>query len=67
MIKAIIQFKDMEADCIREIGDKWETSAKREEMLVGMKFAEKVGEPKVAEKKPVKAKVSKTVREKKTK
>lgn len=65
MIRCTTRFKDMEADCIREIGDQWETTDEREAQIVAAKYGVKVDvapkaepktAPKVAVKKPTEPK-----------
>lgn len=73
MIRCTTRFKDMEADCIREVGDQWETTDEREAQIVAAKYGVKVDvapkveskaepktAPKVAVKKPTEPK--KTIR-----
>ena len=68
MIRATMRFKDLEADCIREVGDQWETTDEREAAIIASKFAEKVNlkpekvieEPKKANVEPKKPRTTKT-------
>lgn len=62
MIKAIIKFRDIQANRLREIGETWKASEERENELIKIGFVEKV-EAEVMEPEAKKtAKVTKTTK-----